>query len=77
MADGRIYGQRYRVPPRQDGVARTESGAEASVQEINDHAGDIYNPKPYPGVLTLFKPHIIYEFCPDPKMGGEIWRCRG
>jgi thioesterase domain-containing protein len=55
----------------QDGVARAESGAEASVQEINDHAGDIYEPKPYPGMLTLFKPHINYKFYPDPKMGWE------
>jgi thioesterase domain-containing protein len=53
----------------QDGVARAESGAEASVQEINDHAADIYDPKPYSGVLTLFKPHINYKFYPDPKLG--------
>ena len=53
----------------QDGVARAESGIEASVQEINDHAADIYDPKPYPGVLTLFKPQINYKFYPDPKMG--------
>lgn len=51
------------------GVARAESGIEASVQETNDHAADIYIPKPYPGLLTLFKPHINYKFYPDPKMG--------
>ena len=53
----------------QEGVARAESGIEASVQEINDHAADIYQPQPYPGVLTLFKPHINYKFYPDPEMG--------
>jgi amino acid adenylation domain-containing protein len=53
----------------QDGVARAESGIEASVQEMNDHAADIYDPRPYPGVLTLFKPHINYKFYPDPKLG--------
>jgi amino acid adenylation domain-containing protein len=53
----------------QSGVARAESGIEASVQEINDHAGDIYEPKPYPGVVTLFKPQVNYKFYPDPKMG--------
>ncbi len=53
----------------QDGVARAESGIEASVQELNDRAADIYDPKPYPGTLTLFKPQINYKFYPDPKMG--------
>jgi aspartate racemase len=52
-----------------EGVARAESGVEATVQEINDHAGDIYNPKPYSGLVTLFKPEINYKFYPDPKMG--------
>jgi len=52
-----------------EGVARAESGIEASVQEINDHAGDIYNPRPYPGVVTLFKPQVNYKFYPDPQMG--------
>jgi acyl transferase domain-containing protein/glutamate-1-semialdehyde aminotransferase/thioesterase domain-containing protein len=51
------------------GLARAESGIEASVQEINDHAADIYEPRPYPGALTLFKPHINYKFYPDPRMG--------
>jgi hypothetical protein len=55
----------------QDGVARAESGVEVSVQAINDHAGDIYDPKPYPGMLTVFKPHKNYKFYPDPKMGWE------
>ena len=50
-------------------MARAESGIEASVQEFNDHAADIYDPRPYSGVLTLFKPHINYKFYPDPKMG--------
>ena len=53
----------------QDGVARAESGIEASVQELNDHAADVYDPQPYPGVLTLFKPHINYKFYPDPNLG--------
>jgi thioesterase domain-containing protein len=52
-----------------EGVARAESGIEASVQEINDHAGDIYNPSPYSGVVTLFKPQVNYKFYPDPQMG--------
>ncbi len=53
----------------QVGVARAESGIEASVQAINDHAADVYLPKPYPGRLTLFKPHVNYKFYPDPNMG--------
>jgi thioesterase domain-containing protein/acyl carrier protein len=55
----------------EDGVARAESGVEASVQEINDHAADIYCPKPYAGRLIVFKPQINYKFYPDPKMGWE------
>jgi thioesterase domain-containing protein/acyl carrier protein len=53
----------------QDGAARAESGIEATVQEINDHAADIYDPKPYAGKLTLFKPQVNYKFYPDPKLG--------
>jgi thioesterase domain-containing protein len=52
-----------------DGVARAESGVEASVQACNDHAADNYLPTPYAGSLTLFKPQINYKFYPDPKMG--------
>jgi len=52
-----------------DSFGRAESGIEASVQLLNDHAGDIYDPKPYSGKLTLFKPQKNYSFYPDPKMG--------
>ncbi|MEO6995118.1 MAG: amino acid adenylation domain-containing protein [Lacunisphaera sp.] len=56
-------------PGGDEGVARATSGAEASVQAINDHAADIYLPKPYEGRLTLFKPEANYKFYPDPNMG--------
>ncbi len=71
MADGGFAHIRTEMPGStlQDGVARAESGIEATVQEINDHAGDIYIPKTYPGMLTLFKPQVNYKFYPDPKMG--------
>ena len=52
-----------------DSFGRAESGIELTVQTINDHAGDIYIPKPYKGRLTLFKPQKNYSFYPDPKMG--------
>jgi len=52
-----------------EGVSRAESGAEAAVQAINDHAADHYLPRPFPGRLTLFKPHVNYKFYPDPNMG--------
>jgi thioesterase domain-containing protein len=52
-----------------DDVSRALSGTEASVQAINDHAAVQYQPKPYSGRITLFKPHINYKFYPDPKMG--------
>lgn len=42
---------------------------EASVQSMNDAACDRYEPKPYPGKLTLFKPKVNYDYYPDPKMG--------
>ena len=54
---------------QEESFGRAESGIEASVQSINDHAGDIYFPKPYPGSLTLFKPQKNYSFYPDPQMG--------
>jgi thioesterase domain-containing protein/acyl carrier protein len=52
-----------------DGVCRAESGAEAAVQSINDYAAEHYNPRQYPGCVTLFKPRINYKFYPDPNMG--------
>ena len=54
---------------RADGVCRAESGAEAAVQSVNDYAAEHYNPQPYPGCVTLFKPRINYKFYPDPNMG--------
>ena len=41
----------------------------ADVQETNDAAADAYQPKVYPGQVTIFKPKINYNFFPDPKMG--------
>jgi len=54
---------------RENGVSRATSGVEAEVQGINDHAAETYDPKPYPGVVSLFKPRFNYKFYPDPKMG--------
>jgi acyl transferase domain-containing protein/glutamate-1-semialdehyde aminotransferase/non-ribosomal peptide synthetase component F/thioesterase domain-containing protein len=53
----------------EDAGGRATSGAELAVQTINDNAAEVYNPKPYPGRLTIFKPRINYKFYPDPKMG--------
>jgi len=52
-------------------VSRATSGPEAAIQAINDYAAEHYNPVPYPGRLTLFKPRFNYKFYPDPNMG---WR---
>lgn len=52
-----------------DGVSRATSGAEAAVQAINDYAAEHYNPAPYRGMVTLFKPRFNYKFYPDPNMG--------
>lgn len=52
-----------------DGVSRATSGPEAKVQAVNDYAAEHYNPAPYAGRLTLFKPRFNYKFYPDPKMG--------
>jgi amino acid adenylation domain-containing protein len=52
-----------------DGAARADSGAELSVQAINDKAVEDYVPAPYEGELALFKPRFNYKFYPDPKMG--------
>jgi len=35
----------------------------------SDYAAEHYNPQPYPGCVTLFKPRINYKFYPDPNMG--------
>ncbi len=54
---------------QEDGVSRATSGAEAKVQTINDYAAEHYDPTPYEGVVTLFKPRFNYKFYPDPNMG--------
>jgi glutamate-1-semialdehyde aminotransferase/thioesterase domain-containing protein/acyl carrier protein len=54
---------------RADGVSRATSGPEAKVQSINDYAAEHYEPVPYSGRLTLFKPRFNYKFYPDPNMG--------
>ena len=71
--DGELANLRTSQPglPGEAGVARAETGAELSVQALNDHAGDSYVPDLYPGRLTLFKPRVNYKFYPDPNMG---WR---
>ena len=71
--DGELANLRTSQPglPGEVGVARAETGAELSVQALNDHAGDSYVPDRYSGRLTLFKPRVNYKFYPDPNMG---WR---
>jgi amino acid adenylation domain-containing protein len=69
--DGELANLRSSMPgiSAQLGVARAESGIEASVQAINDNAAEIYLPKPLACRLTLFKPQANYKFYPDPLMG--------
>jgi phthiocerol/phenolphthiocerol synthesis type-I polyketide synthase E len=58
------------VLERNGTATRHESASiEASVQETNDRAAEVYNPKPYTGRVTLFKPRVNYDFYPDPQMG--------
>lgn len=48
-------------------------GAEGLLQEVNDSAASAYQPLPYRGVVTVFKPRVNYDIYPDPKMGwGEL-----
>jgi glutamate-1-semialdehyde aminotransferase/thioesterase domain-containing protein/acyl carrier protein len=54
---------------REDGVSRATSGPEEAVQAINDYAAEHYEPLPYAGRVTLFKPRFNYKFYPDPRMG--------
>lgn len=60
-----------KTPPDAPAAAPEESAQirEVSVQAINDAACDRYEPKPYSGKLTLFKPKVNYDYYPDPKMG--------
>jgi amino acid adenylation domain-containing protein len=39
------------------------------IEAINDRAAYAYQPLPYGGRLTLFKPQRNYDFYPDPNMG--------
>jgi amino acid adenylation domain-containing protein len=42
-----------------------------SVHDVNERAAQLYQPKPYPGRVTVFKPKVNYDFYPDRQMG---WR---
>ncbi|MBI3871124.1 MAG: aminotransferase class III-fold pyridoxal phosphate-dependent enzyme [Verrucomicrobia bacterium] len=56
--------------PRATPETETETALrEPAVQESNDNACLAYRPKPYAGVLTLFRPEVNYDFYPDPLMG--------
>ena len=50
------------------GSARA-SEVERSLQVVNDSAASAYQPQPYPGTITVFKPAVNYDVYPDPKMG--------
>jgi hypothetical protein len=39
------------------------------LEDVNDHAGFSYRPKPYPGKLTLFQPKTNYHSLQKPYMG--------
>jgi glutamate-1-semialdehyde aminotransferase/thioesterase domain-containing protein/acyl carrier protein len=54
---------------RSDGVSRAVGGVEGAIQAINDYAAEHYNPMPYAGKVTLFKPRFNYKFYPDPNLG--------
>ncbi|MFI5421605.1 MAG: alpha/beta fold hydrolase, partial [Nitrososphaerales archaeon] len=43
--------------------------AESTIHTINDYAVHHFDPKPYSGQVTLFKPRINYKFYPDPQLG--------
>jgi thioesterase domain-containing protein/acyl carrier protein len=43
--------------------------AHESVQDINEKAAELYEPKPYAGHVTVFKPKVNYDFYPDRQMG--------
>ena len=40
-----------------------------SVHDVNERAAQSYEPKPYAGRVTVFKPKVNYDFYPDRQMG--------
>ena len=40
-----------------------------SVHDVNERAAQFYQPKPYAGRVTVFKPKVNYDFYPDRQMG--------
>ena len=76
--DGELANLLGRKAPAEPTAANSDEPTqirEASVQASNDAACDRYEPKPYAGKLTLFKPKVNYDFYPDPKMGwGDLAR---
>ena len=54
--------------PEIQSIGRT---ALRTIQETNDQAAERYQPKPYPGRLTLFNPQINYAKYPGSPMGWD------
>jgi thioesterase domain-containing protein/acyl carrier protein len=71
VRDGELANLRSSAPGggRPAGMSRASGGLEGAIQSINDNACEIYNPRPYAGRVTLFKPRFNYKFYPDPLMG--------
>ena len=54
---------------RKKATGKSRLSIEASVQNVNDRASEVYRPKPYAGRVTVFKPKVNYDFYPDVQMG--------
>jgi hypothetical protein len=63
------FSARFEEPTEEQGQQLAGGTVETFLQEINDQASLIYEPKPYPEVITLFKPQRNYDFYSDPQMG--------
>jgi thioesterase domain-containing protein len=51
------------------GNRMAKANAGIKLEDVNDHAGHAYRPKPYPGPITLIRPQRNYFFMGKPCMG--------
>ena len=62
---------RWRSRRRQSEAGTVGRSALRTVHATNDRAADHYQPKPYPGQVTLFKPRVNYAKFPNAQMGWD------
>ena len=64
----RLFGSSQEPKPSHKTIGRSTV---LTIQATNDRAAMLYQPRPYPGSVTLFNPRVNYAKFPDVHMGWD------